>query len=65
MKPCVRGMGGTGKWNEGRGIAVDDEASAIVSGIFGGTATFGPGEPGETTLEADGSENVFVARFAP
>jgi len=36
-----------------------------VTGRFVDTATFGPGETNETTLTADGSNEIFVAKYDP
>ena len=41
------------------------DGSSLVTGMFGGTATFGPGEPEETTLTPAGGANIFVARYNP
>ena len=50
--------------DEGHGVAVFPDGSCVVTGDFGGTATFGPGEAGETILTADGIfPDVFVARY--
>lgn len=49
------------------------DGSAIVTGFFGhtdsglhlgGSATFGDGEPNETTFTSDGSDDVFLAKYA-
>jgi hypothetical protein len=42
---------------------IDD--SAIVSGNFSGSATFGAGEPNETSVSSVGGEDAFLARFGP
>lgn len=41
------------------------DGSVFVTGDFEETATFGEGEPNETTLTSAGGEDVFVARFGP
>ncbi|MEZ5966423.1 MAG: DUF2795 domain-containing protein [Planctomycetota bacterium] len=59
--------GGTGP-DGGHGVAALADGSSVVTGSFEGTATFGEGEPNETTLTAAGGEfdkDVFVARYAP
>jgi hypothetical protein len=51
-----------------RNVATLPDGSCVVVGSFAGSATFGVGEPGETTLVAAGGEadiDVFLARFAP
>ncbi|MEE9423976.1 MAG: SBBP repeat-containing protein [Methylococcales bacterium] len=66
----VKRAGGAG-FTSGSGIAVDDSGNAYVSGSFGvatitgigGSATFGAGEAGETTLTSDGSRDIFVAKY--
>ena len=45
-------------------IAAYTDGSFVVTGHFGGAATFGPGEVNETTLTGIGTE-VFVARYNP
>ena len=49
----------------GRGIAVDGSGNSYVTGDFGGSATFGPGETNETTLTSTGSFvfDMFVAKY--
>ena len=44
-------------------VAVLPDGSAVVTGTFEGAATFGPGEGGQTVLQADGGSDVFLARF--
>jgi hypothetical protein len=44
--------------------ALSDD-SIVITGAFSGTATFGVGEPNETVLIADGSSNMFIARYNP
>ena len=45
------------------GIAVFSDGSSVVCGPFEQVATFGAGEPGETTLTSDGSNDVFIAQY--
>lgn len=49
--------GGTGT-DEGEGIAVDAFGNSFVTGLFSGTATFGP-----FTLTSAGNYDVFVAKY--
>jgi len=44
------------------GIAVLDDDSVIVTGNYIGTATFGPGEPLETTWPSAGADDIYLAR---
>jgi hypothetical protein len=48
----------------GYGIAASVDGTTVVTGTFNSTATFGPGEPGETTLTAVGGDDGFVAQLA-
>ena len=54
--------GGTSD-DEGRGIATTARGDSYVTGVFRGTATFGPGDANETTLTAAGSIDIFVAKY--
>jgi hypothetical protein len=48
----------------GLGIAVDRNGNSYVTGqIFQFPATFGAGEPNETTLTGAGQEDIFVAKY--
>ena len=52
--------------NEGStDIAALGDGSALVTGRFSGTATFGAGEPGETTLTSSGASDMFGVKYAP
>jgi len=53
---CGRSMG----WTAGA-VAADDDGTVLVAGYYGGPATFGAGEPAETTLSA--TAGLFVARY--
>jgi len=50
--------------DEGSGIAALADGSALATGSFEGSATFGPGEAGETTLTSAGRD-IFIARYNP
>ncbi len=54
---------GGASFSYGRGISVATDGSAIAVGSFMGTAIFGPGEVGETSLTSAGGSDVFVARY--
>lgn len=55
---------GGGSADKGRGVAGDGAGGSVVTGYFKDTATFGAGEPNETTLTSvDGSTDIFVARW--
>jgi hypothetical protein len=47
----------------GYDIAVDDADRSYVTGFFIGNATFGAGEPNETTLSDPGNRGTFVAAY--
>jgi len=51
--------------SRGLGITRLSDNSSVVTGWFGGIATFGEGEPYETVLVSDGGLDIFVARYAP
>ena len=50
-------------FDRGMGIAAFADGSSVVTGLFGSTATFGAGEPNETTLTSAGFRDLFVARY--
>ena len=56
---------GGGSFDRGNGIATDDAGNCYITGLFSGTATFGPGEANQTTITSAGSDDVFVARYDP
>ncbi len=59
----TRSSSGTGD-SHGEEIAVFEDGSIVVAGIFGsGPVVFGPGETGETPLTSVGEADVFIARF--
>jgi hypothetical protein len=58
--------GGNGIFGDfGLEIAAFSNGSAAVTGFFSGSATFGPGESGETPLNSAGERDIFVARYNP
>lgn len=58
----VKRAGGAGE-ELAMGIALFGDASSVVCGPFEQVATFGAGEPAETELTSDGSNDVFIARY--
>jgi hypothetical protein len=46
---------------EARGVAVDADGNAYMSGYFNGTADFAPG----TTITSAGNADVFLAKYSP
>ncbi len=46
-------------------IAVDGDDNSYVTGVFSGSATFGPGKTNETTLTGAGGYDIFVAKYGP
>ncbi|MHC4973179.1 MAG: hypothetical protein ACYTG3_12685 [Planctomycetota bacterium] len=54
---------GSTDFDNGSGIAALADGSCVVTGLFGATATFGPGEAGETVLTSAGGFDIFVARY--
>ena len=54
---------GSADFDRGAGIATNGAGNSYVTGLFSGTATFGPGEPNETTLTAAGPQDIFVAKY--
>jgi uncharacterized delta-60 repeat protein len=48
-----------------RAVAPLPDEGCIVVGHYGGTATFGQGEPNQTVLGSAGSVDIFVARYNP
>lgn len=56
--------GGATNANRGTDVAALSDDSAVVTGYFQGTATFGQGEPNETVLtESGGAWGAFLARY--
>ena len=57
------GVGADDDLDVGFGVAGLADGTSLVSGMFYGTATFGPGEPIETTLTSAGEDDMFVAKY--
>ncbi len=55
---------GGAEGDKANGVAGFADGSSVVTGMFEGTAVFGAGEPGETSLVSAGQNDVFVARYA-
>jgi len=53
---------GGGDSDEGNAVAIADDGSVYVAGHFESTATFGPGEAGQTMLTSAGRD-VFIAKY--
>jgi len=56
--------GGTSN-DDGWAVAVDARGNSYVTGRFADTATFGRGDPHQTTLTAFGAGDAFVAKYTP
>jgi|GEM_PF-1246380 len=54
--------GGTGEDN-GIDVFIDGSGNSILTGFFNGTATFGAGEPNQTTLTSAGLPDIFIAKY--
>jgi len=59
----ARRAGGEGS-DVANAIAAFPDGSFVVTGYFQETATFGPGESGEATLDCAGTSDIFVAFYA-
>jgi hypothetical protein len=58
--------GGAGFLSDGGAdIALDADGNSTVTGSFAESAVFGDGEANETTLVSAGSNDLFVAKYAP
>ncbi|MCX6645584.1 MAG: hypothetical protein NTY09_04395, partial [bacterium] len=57
--------GGSCSFDRGKGITSLSDNSTIVTGMFGESATFGPGEPNQTVLTCAGDYDIFIARYNP
>ena len=62
----AKGAGGS-DYDSGNSIAVLPDGSALVAGYFKETATFGPGEAGQTVLTAASYSDmdIFIAKYSP
>jgi len=60
----AKGAGGGGG-DTSRGIDVLSDSSAIIFGRFKSTATFGAGEPNQTTLTSVNPADMFIAKYGP
>ncbi|MCX6354958.1 MAG: hypothetical protein NTZ78_08655 [Candidatus Aureabacteria bacterium] len=58
----VKGEGGNDRDYSGRIVSFAD-GTFVTEGSFDGTATFGLGEPNETTLTSAGEWDIFIAKF--
>lgn len=54
---------GASSFDKGFGVTTLSDDSTVVTGMFFGTVTFGPGDPHETSLTAAGFWDIFVARY--
>jgi len=52
-------------WNEGTSIATGPDGSVYVTGAFEGTAIFGEGGAGETSIVSQGDTDAFIAKYNP
>jgi len=55
--------GGPGRYDEPSAVAALSDGTSLVAGHFQDTATFGPGEDGETPLTSQGDYSAFVALY--
>lgn len=60
----ARRAGGSGSDN-GYGVALAPGGGVWVVGNFRNSATFGPGESGQTALTAAGGSDIFLAKYNP
>ena len=54
---------GGGMPEQGYGVTALSDNTTVVTGVFGGSATFGKGESNSTKLNASGTSDIFVARY--
>ncbi len=60
--------GGPDRWYQndgGHGITTLPDNSTVITGWYSKKVTFGEGEPNETVLFADGTQDLFIARYNP
>ncbi len=62
--PWVERAGGSQE-DDARSVDLLSDGSAVVTGTFSGTATFGPGQANETQLTPAGEEDIFIAKYNP
>ncbi|MBI1849616.1 MAG: hypothetical protein HYR85_04675 [Planctomycetes bacterium] len=62
MLTWARHAGGNGP-DEGHGVAVVGDAFFVLTGVYEQQATFGPTEPNEYTLNAEGQSDIATARY--
>jgi hypothetical protein len=60
----AKSAGGT-NYDNCSGIAVDPMGNSVITGLFLEKATFGTGEQNETDLTSVGSNDFFIAKYAP
>jgi Holliday junction resolvase len=58
----ARRSGGTSA-DRGYTIAVDGSGNSYVTGLFRGTATFGPGQASQTAVISNGLDDIFIAKY--
>ena len=56
--------GGAG-WDIANDVAADTDGSVVVAGAFTLVATFGAGDPNQTSLIAEGDYDIYLARYSP
>jgi hypothetical protein len=49
----------------GYDVAVGPDGSPVIVGQFAGSAILGPGDPNQTSLDAQGKHDFFVAKLSP
>ena len=58
----ARRGGGSG-YDTARAVSVHQNGDVLLSGTFEGTVVFGAGQANETTLNSEGGQDIFLARF--
>ncbi len=56
---------GGSAWDSGWDIAMFEDGSVVITGMLEGVATFGLGEPNETTITPTGTSDTHFAKFNP
>jgi uncharacterized delta-60 repeat protein len=59
----VKRAGGASTYDWGYGITALSDSSIVVTGLFEGSVTFGPGELNQTALTSAGDIDIFIARY--